>query len=153
MIPTWITPGIRRRHASSLASLHPLLSLSYERLLHVSSLHAWDADPFLYCLCGYRNEPSQRAAYKSGHTSARWLESWHNVRPALAMDLVPVWSDNPTSIEWSSERTKTYLTYLADSIADVLTWGGSFVSRPGDIFHFQLFPKNRKPSEFLSSSA
>lgn len=57
----------------------------------------------------YRGKAAQEAAYRGGHSKARWLESAHNYLPSVAVDIVPV------PLDWNN--TKSFLDVQA-----VLGW-------------------------------
>lgn len=136
-VPPWVTSGVRQRHLKSLQSCHSFLVGQYA--LMVQDL---DEEVFLYCFVGHRPRAQQEAAFNAGRSNAQWGESWHNMTPSLAMDLVPIWRDNLHTIEWGSERTRHLLSSLA---ADVpLTWGGNFTTID-DPYHFQMFPDSKPP--------
>lgn len=139
--PSWFSPRMTERHLSVLQSLHPLLV----RLLDLSlPPNLPDLDWFPYCTSGHRTLSEQDYLHKKGVGTAPG-RSWHNLRPSLAVDLVPVFSDSPTEIEWAGAKVRHRLQDLALSSARLLTWGP--VLRPGDIYHFQpiTIPKTPPP--------
>jgi hypothetical protein len=140
-VPEWISDAVAQRHLKSLASCHEFLAGQYALMdQHVSNEYRGEA--FLYCFVGHRPRVQQQAAYDAGRSNAQWGESWHNMTPALAMDVVPVWRDNPHSIEWGSARTRELLHAVAGELP--LTWGGNFSSLD-DPYHFQMFPQSKPP--------
>ena len=127
-------PGMKRRHAASVQSLHPMLKVALDAMTYKIAL---PRRAHLYCFFGTRGAASQNSLYRAGRSRARYGQSWHNLEPSLAMDIVPVWDDKPREVEWTSYRTRDLLSECA-SYADYLTWGDDLFR--GDIYHFQLLP-------------
>lgn len=135
-----LSPAMARRHRRACESLHPTLLT----VLDSAFLSAQEGGCVVYCFWGFRGRAVQNTLKKAGRSNAGWMESWHNVYPSLAMDIVPVWSDKPRKIEWSSDRTKHFLQTLAKE-NPWLTWGHHLFK--GDIYHFQV-PAESGPHKF-----
>jgi len=129
----WVSPAMRQTHGKSYLSLHPYLQAAY---LWLEARTPPDA--FLYLFVGQRTETTQNLAYRSGNSNARFGQSYHNMNPSLAFDVVPVWQDNPRTIEWDSPRTTELLSHLAAEAQPLLAWGGAWKSIRGDVYHFQI---------------
>lgn len=69
------------RHEKAMAELHPLLRARVERALARCGgrFKAWQ---------GFRGPHEQEAAFLEGNSNAKFGESPHNWRPALAVDVV-----------------------------------------------------------------
>lgn len=135
-----LSPATADRHQRSMDSLHPLLTTA----IAAARTFLSDQPCELYCFWGFRSRAVQNTLQKAGKSNAIWGQSWHNVYPALAMDVVPVWYDTPRAIEWTSDRTKDVLYKLARSMP-WLTWGHDIFK--GDIYHFQI-PTESGPHKF-----
>jgi hypothetical protein len=72
---------IEKASAKVLRELHP------ELLKRVNAAMA-QLDGRFVAYCGFRGESEQKLARMAGHSDAKWLESPHNYRPALACDVV-----------------------------------------------------------------
>lgn len=73
-----------------LAELHPKLRLVME--------HTIARTPQDFSLtCGYRGEEAQEDAFRRGATKAHYLQSAHNYKPSVAVDVLPYpfkgWND------------------------------------------------------------
>jgi len=73
-------------------------------------------------ICGHRGKEAQNAAFKVGHSKAKYGQSSHNSLPSLAVDIVPY------PINWNDiERFKSlgrYILQVAKEEAVNLYWGG-----------------------------
>lgn len=69
------------RHAKAIGELHPLLRARVERVLDRCGgrFKAWQ---------GFRSPIEQETAFLEGNSNAKFGESPHNWRPALAVDVV-----------------------------------------------------------------
>lgn len=128
--PRGWSAGMVERHEGVVASLHPWLQ---RWLWVVEKLWAPGARP--YAFEGLRDAARQNTLEKAGRSRAKWGQSWHNVNPSLAVDIVPVMAETPTTIVWKGLREKQLLSELA-TLFPWLTWGDTFFK--GDIYHFQM---------------
>lgn len=133
----FLSPAMASRHSQAVASTHPYLRSYYYSMDSITPDNC-----FLYVYCGHRGKASQNAAFASGNSHAKWGQSWHNPTPSLAFDCVPLWEDNPHTVEWGSDRTKALLATLAKHVPDI-EWGGGW-THP-DRYHFQLFHDPKPP--------
>ena len=97
--------------------------------------HAVVAEVDCTVLCGYRGEKEQNEAYLAGHSRARFGESPHNFKPALAIDMVPF------PIDWSNEqRFKDFVAVVKRKATEMgieITCGADFKTFK-DYPHFEL---------------
>lgn len=73
--------ALRIKQAAVPKELHP------ELLARVRGMMA-DLEGRFVMWTGHRNKAMQQRAFREGRSQARWLESPHNYKPALACDLV-----------------------------------------------------------------
>ena len=89
----------------------------------------------------FRGEAEQNQAFKDGTSKLKWPKSKHNVRPSLAVDVVPY------PIDWTDLRRFDMFGRFVIAVADMMLkngeinnkieWGGdwaTFKDRP----HFQI---------------
>ena len=84
---------LARRRPEVLAELHHEL---LARVLPLLSELGGRLTPY----CGFRNREDQESAFNKGTSGARWGQSPHNFRPALAVDLVL----DPTHVSVQAHR-------------------------------------------------
>ena len=85
--------------------------------------------------CGHRGQAEQEAAFKSGHSNARFGQSPHNFDPSRAFDAAPFpidWDDIKRFNELGEVIKQAGLT-----VGVPVTWGGDFKSLK-DRPHFEL---------------
>lgn len=95
---------------------------------------------------GYRGKADQEAAYNAGNSKARWLQSAHNYKPAVAVDVLPLpfkgWND------FAGFRRISQIMLDEATKRDIpLRWGGDW-DRDGDekderfrdFPHYELHP-------------
>lgn len=89
-------------------------------------------------ICGHRGKEAQEAAFKAGHSKAKWGQSSHNEQPSKAVDIVPY------PIDWHDlERFKSLARYLKQVAKDEgvkLYWGGDWKNFK-DYPHYSLTNK------------
>lgn len=87
---------------------------------------------------GYRSEVKQEEYFKKGTSKVRYPNSYHNVSPALAIDIAP-W-DGKSKIYWSDREKFFKLAKIikreADSLNIPLDWG--YDMWEWDLPHWQL---------------
>jgi peptidoglycan L-alanyl-D-glutamate endopeptidase CwlK len=97
--------------------------------------HAVIAEVDCTILCGHRDEAVQNEVYLMGHSKARFGESPHNYKPALAIDMVPY------PIDWKNEkRFQDFVGIVKRKAAEMnieITCGADFKSFK-DYPHFEL---------------
>lgn len=70
-------------------------------------------------ICGHRGEEEQNEAYRTGHSKLKFPESYHNLSPSAAVDVMPYFSLEP-HIRWNDiESTYNFIGYV-QAIADQL---------------------------------
>jgi peptidoglycan L-alanyl-D-glutamate endopeptidase CwlK len=52
-------------------------------------------------LTGHRNEADQNKAFAEGKSQKRWPDGEHNALPSKAIDVVPIYVDITTKIDWN----------------------------------------------------
>ncbi len=75
-------------------------------------------------ICGFRGRYEQEQAYYTGKSKANWGQSKHNLKPSLAVDVVPMplnWED----IE-SFERLGEKIQAKAEELGIKVKWGKYF---------------------------
>jgi len=96
-------------------------------------------------LCGHRDEVDQMSAHATGKSKAKWPQSKHNKRPAMAVDIAPYpvdWDDEARWLEMGA-----LVLQKAIQLNIPVRWGGlwnSFKkkgSRVGDGPHFELIDR------------
>lgn len=118
-------PTFGSRSLENLSQAHPDL----QRVMH-EAIKEYD----FTVICGHRGKADQEKAYKEGNSNAKWLQSPHNYKPALAVDVVPY------PIDWKNtkrfEQMGQIIMACADRLGVQLKWGKdfSFVDYP----HFEL---------------
>ncbi len=122
-----------------LSNAHPQL----ERL----ALAVAAAGTAFRVICSYRGRADQEKAFAAGMSKARWLQSPHNYKPSLAIDIAPGF-DGP--IDWSDLKHFEFIAWEFGNRAKLLNlpvrlgvdWNGNgkiderFVDRP----HIELHP-------------
>lgn len=51
-------------------------------------------------LCGHRTEMEQEQAYSTGDSGFHWPDSRHNIKPSMAVDVMPVGFDMEDKSRW-----------------------------------------------------
>lgn len=106
-----------------------------------------------FLVYGYRGKEDQNRAFETGHSKLKFPNSWHNLSPSLAVDLVPV--DDKGNPDWNDAKGFKELYMLMNLYAKLngitLVCGADWKS-PVDLAHFQLKDRTmaEKPyTEFL----
>lgn len=140
------TDAMWQRHLECLASLHPLMQLALAGLQRFAGT---EDRVWLYCYWGFRGRKDQEAARAAGTSRARFGQSWHNVWPALAMDIWPIYERG--NVDWKSREAASLLRELAEVTEGILTWGGHW-KRPHDLPHFQWRTPHSRPADALAEN-
>lgn len=86
-------------------------------------------------ICGYRGQPEQEEAFRSGKSKLRYPSSKHNQMPSLAVDVVPY------PIDWTDSARFFHFAGFVLAIATLrgisIRWGGDFNSN--NIFKDESF--------------
>lgn len=119
-------PTFSQRSISNLETCHPdLRSLFSEVIEHFDCA----------VIEGHRGREAQEAAYESGHSRARFGQSYHNATPALACDVVPY------PIDWENlehfQHFAGFVLGVASQMGIRVRWGGHFKSIM-DMPHYEL---------------
>lgn len=118
-------PTFGQRSLDNLSEAHPDL----QRVMH-EAIKEYD----FTVICGYRGKAEQDQAFKEKKSKARFGQSPHNFKPALAVDVVPY------PIDWKNtkrfEQMGQVIMACAERLGVQLKWGKdfSFVDYP----HFEL---------------
>ena len=86
-------------------------------------------------ICGFRGRYEQEQAYREGKSKAKFGQSKHNLRPSMAVDVVPLtidWEDIP-----AFERLGEKIMAKADELGIKIKWGKNFKGL-ADYPHFEL---------------
>ena len=86
-------------------------------------------------ICGFRGSYEQEQAYREGKSKAKFGQSKHNLRPSMAVDVVPLpldWEDIP-----AFERLGEKIMAKADELGIKIKWGKNFKGL-ADYPHFEL---------------
>lgn len=86
-------------------------------------------------ICGYRGRYEQEEAYFSGKSKAMWGKSKHNLKPSMAVDVVPIplnWED----IDSFEKLGKTIMQKAKDLNINI-KWGRDFKGLK-DYPHYEL---------------
>lgn len=89
--------------------------------------------------CGFRGRYEQERAYMQGKSKARFGQSKHNLKPSMAVDVVPLpldWEDIP-----SFERLGEKIMKKASELGIKIRWGRDFTNLK-DYPHFELIEDN-----------
>ena len=75
-------------------------------------------------LCGHRTEEEQNEAFRNNRSTKRWPESKHNLKPSMAVDVVPY------PIDWENLNRFYYFGGFVKGIAQdmgiKIRWGGDW---------------------------
>ena len=75
-------------------------------------------------ICGYRDEAAQEELFRVGKSHVQYPKSKHNVRPSLAVDVVPY------PVNWQDRERFTYFAGYVLGVAAAhgirLRWGGDW---------------------------
>lgn len=86
-------------------------------------------------ICGYRNRAEQEKAYMSGKSRAKYGQSKHNLKPSMAVDVVPI------PLDWNNiesfEKLGNKIMEKASLLGIKIRWGRDF-SKLKDYPHFEL---------------
>lgn len=108
--------------------LHPSLRTAWEwAQAEWRVRYPWAAQPFLTTT--YRGPVDQQVAFDAGLSRARFGESLHNFKPALAFDVAFLAADG--GLDWSWD---TFVDFAALLTPLGLVWGGSWPQRDGPHF-------------------
>lgn len=91
-------------------------------------------------ICGFRGRYEQEKAYMAGKSKAKWGQSKHNLKPSMAVDVVPLplnWED----IE-AFERLGEKIMAKAEELGINIRWGRDFTNLK-DYPHFELMEKEK----------
>lgn len=86
-------------------------------------------------ICGFRGRYEQEKAYFSGKSKAKFGQSKHNLKPSMAVDVVPLplnWEDIP-----AFEKLGEKIMAKADELGIKVKWGRDFTGLK-DYPHFEL---------------
>lgn len=121
-----------KRSLNNLAQLHPDMQKVMREAIKYNDFTI---------ICGHRGKVDQETAFKSGNSQAKWLQSPHNFKPALAVDCVPY------PLDWNNiaafELMGRVIMNAATRVGVKITWGKNFKGLR-DYPHFELADwKNR----------
>lgn len=125
-------PTFGQRSLENLSEAHPDL----QRAMH-EAIKEYD----FTVICGHRGKADQEKAYKEGNSNAKWLQSPHNYKPALAVDIAPY------PIDWKNikrfDELGNIVMACAERLGVKLRWGKHFKSKRtgkslADYPHFEL---------------
>lgn len=86
-------------------------------------------------ICGFRGRQEQEKAFNNGTSKAKFGQSKHNLKPAMAVDVVPLpldWEDIP-----AFERLGEKIMEKARELNIKIKWGRDFTNLK-DYPHFEL---------------
>ena len=86
-------------------------------------------------ICGFRGRYEQEKAYNTGKSKAKFGQSKHNLKPSMAVDVVPLplnWEDIP-----AFERLGEVIMKKAEELNIKVKWGKNFKGL-ADYPHFEL---------------
>ncbi len=86
-------------------------------------------------ICGFRGRYEQEKAYYEGKSKAKWGMSKHNLKPAMAVDVVPL------PLDWNNiesfEKLGAKIMQKASELNINIKWGRDFKGLK-DYPHFEL---------------
>ena len=86
-------------------------------------------------ICGYRGRYEQEQSYYEGKSKARWGMSRHNLKPSMAVDVVPL------PLDWNNiesfEKLGEKIMQKAADLNIKIKWGRDFKGLK-DYPHFEL---------------
>jgi peptidoglycan L-alanyl-D-glutamate endopeptidase CwlK len=96
-------------------------------------------------ICGYRNKVDQEKAYQAGNSKAHFLQSPHNYKPSVAVDIVPY------PLDWNDldafKKLGAHIMATAKKLHVSLRWGADWNmngrtddEKFRDFPHFELHP-------------
>lgn len=86
-------------------------------------------------ICGFRGKYEQDQAYYTGKSKAKFGQSKHNLKPSMAVDVVPLplnWDDIP-----AFEKLGEKIMAKAEELGIKVKWGKYFTNLK-DYPHFEL---------------
>ena len=80
-------------------------------------------------LCGFRNKNDQNDLYLKNLSKLQWPDSKHNMKPSLAVDVVPYFAEKP-HVRWDDYRTFIHFGGFVRGVASQMRigikWGGDW---------------------------
>lgn len=98
-------PNFSARSTQNLASCHRDLQTIFNVVIKFFDFTV---------LCGHRGEGAQGQAFSTGRSKVRWPDSYHNKKPAKALDAVPY------PIDWKNTARMKFFIGFVLGIAQVL---------------------------------
>jgi len=94
-------------------------------------------------ICGSRTETEQNRTFLEGKSTLKYPESFHNLKPSLAVDVCPY------PINWQNHKRfyffAGYVKHVAESLGIKIRWGGDWDGDTiiddqnfNDLPHFEL---------------
>jgi|SRR6478736_6852503 len=121
-------PKFGERSLGHLKQLHPLL----QKVMNEAIQH-YDFS----IIESYRDKAAQNKAFKEGKSKAKFGQSAHNYKPAVAVDCVPYPLDWNNTTEFN--KMGAQILAAAEKVGVPIRWGKYFTGLV-DMPHFELHP-------------